>query len=119
MENAETPKKRRRIGWHRWLIIVLVIINAIAVCSYSPILPHIQVPPEPITLLFGDFYLTNTLVATMIADVLLILAAFFTWRATRRGESILTGIAGIMELLVEGLYNMVESTAGKHARRIF
>ena len=119
MEQVEETKAKRRFGLYRWLIVLLIVANVFAARAIAPILPAIQVPAEKITHLFGDYYLTNTLVATLIGDFILILLAFSVFRATRRGEDVLTGLAGIVELMVEGIYNLIESTAGKAARRIF
>jgi F-type H+-transporting ATPase subunit a len=53
-------------------------------------------------------------------DLILILAAFSVYRAYKSGKVILTGVAGVMEMIVEGIYNLVESVAGSRwARSIF
>lgn len=119
MENTQELKTRRRFGFHRWLIILLIALNVIAVRAVSPILPHIQVPAEPVALLFGDFYLTNTLIATMIGNLILIAIAFSVFRASRKGEEVLRGLPGVIEVVLEAIYNLVQSTAGKRARSIF
>jgi F-type H+-transporting ATPase subunit a len=119
VENAQETKKRRRFGFHRWLIVLLIILNVIVVGYVSPILPHIQVPAETVTHLFGNFYLTNTMIAALIGDFILILLAICVYRASRRREQIFTGIPAVIELVLEAIYNLVESTAGKRARRIF
>jgi hypothetical protein len=118
VEQVEDTKARRRFGLFRWLIVLLIVLNVFAARAIAPILPAIEVPAEKITHLFGDYYLTNTIVATLIGDVILILMAFAVFRATRRGDEVLTGIAGIVELMVEGINGLVESTAGKAAKRM-
>ncbi|MGW8224510.1 MAG: F0F1 ATP synthase subunit A [Anaerolineales bacterium] len=117
----ETPSKKWRYGVNRWIILGLVIVNIIAVSYYSPVLPHIQLPAENVseTPLFGNFYLTNTLVATLIADVILILIALAVRRAVRSGELIPRGIPGAIEAILELINNLTESTAGKWAKSIF
>lgn len=117
----EEPRRRWRYGINRWVILVLVILNFIAVRIYAPVLPHIQLPAENVskTPLFGNFYLTNTMVATLIADVILILIAIAVTRAVRSGELIPKGIPGAIEAILEVINNLTESTAGKWARRIF
>ena len=124
----ETPPRKWRYGVNRWIILVLVILNIIAVRAYAPVLPHIQLPAENVSTeplftiplpLFGPFYLTNTLVATIIADVILILIAFAVMRAIRSGELIPKGIPGAIEAILEVINNLTESTAGKWAKRIF
>ena len=118
-----TPTKRRR-GFHRWLILLLVGVSVFAVRAYAPIRPHIQVAPEALAgpfqvPLLGEMYLTNTLVALAIVQVILLALALTVRRAVRRGQPVLTGLAGVVEVIIEALYNLVESTAGKSARRIF
>jgi F-type H+-transporting ATPase subunit a len=122
----KTPPTRRkwRWGFHRWLILLLIVGNVIAARAYAPIMPHVQVPAEPLLgpvelPLLGDLYLTNTLVAILIADILLILMAIAVNRALRSGEMVPGGIAGVVEAILEALYNLTESTAQKWAGRIF
>ena len=117
----ETPPKKWRYGVNRWIILGLIILNIFAVRLYAPVLPHIQLPAENVsaTPLFGNFFLTNTMVATLIADVVLILIAFAVSRAVRSGELIPRGIPGAIEAILEVINNLTESTAGKWARGIF
>lgn len=119
--NVEQPRRKWRYGVNRWIILVLVILNIIAVQFYAPVLPHIQLPAENVSKapLFGDFYLTNTLIATAIADVILILIAIAVSRAVRSGELIPKGIPGAIEAILEVINNLTESTAGKWAKSIF
>jgi F-type H+-transporting ATPase subunit a len=67
----------------------------------------------------GEFYLTNTLLATLIADVILLLIAFTVYRATQSGDLVPRGLAGAVEALLEVIYNLTETTAGRWARAIF
>jgi len=119
VENTQETKTRRRFGFFRWIMVLIIVFNVLAAQAISPILPHIQVPAEPVTELFDGFDLTNTMIATIIGDLILILLAFSVYRATRRGDSVLKGIPGVMEVMIEGIYNLVESTAGKASRKIF
>ncbi|UCD98544.1 MAG: F0F1 ATP synthase subunit A [Chloroflexota bacterium] len=117
----EKPRRKWRYGINRWIILGLVILNVIAVRFYAPVLPHIQLPAENVstTPLFGNFYLTNTLIATLIADVILVLIAFAVSRAARSGDLIPRGIPGAIEAILEVINNLTESTAGKWAKNIF
>ncbi len=117
----EEPRRKWRYGINRWIILVLVIFNIVAVRIYAPVLPHIQLPAENVSRapLFGDFYLTNTMVATLIADVILILIAIAVTRAVRSGELIPKGVPGAIEAILELVNNLTESTAGKWAKSIF
>jgi F-type H+-transporting ATPase subunit a len=84
-------------------------------------LPHIQLPAERVSQqpLFGDFYLTNTLVATLIADVILILMAIAVNRAVKSGSLIPKGLPGAIEAILEVINNLTETTAGKWSKNIF
>jgi F-type H+-transporting ATPase subunit a len=115
---------KRRFGFHRWLIVALMIVSVFAVRAYAPVRPHVQVPPEPVlgpfsVPLLGEMYLTNTMVALLIVDLIVVLLALTVRRAVKKGTPVLTGIAGLIETVIDALYNLAESTAGKSARRIF
>jgi F-type H+-transporting ATPase subunit a len=122
-----TLEKSRSWRWgvNRWIILGLVILGVIAARAYPPILPHVQLPSEAVTgrlftlPVIGDFYLSNSLVATLIGDVVLLIIALFVRSAIRSGGMVLRGIAGAVEALLEVLYQMAESTAGKWAATIF
>lgn len=118
-------KRKWRFGVNRWIILALIILNVVAVSAYQPMRPHIQLPAEAVSAplftlpVIGEFYLTNTLVATFLGDIVLLLIAFGVNRAAKSGEMVPKGISGAVEAFIEVLYNMTESTAGKWARRIF
>jgi F-type H+-transporting ATPase subunit a len=124
-ETQTTKKGWWRWGVHRWFILLFIILNVIAVSAYPPLRPHIQLPAEALSeeplfnFLGQPFYFTNTLLATLVADVLLLLAGFGVWRAARSGQLVPRGISGAVEAFVEVLYNLTESTAGKWSKRIF
>lgn len=118
-------KRKWRFGVNRWIILALIILNVVAVSLYQPMRPHIQLPAEALTgTLFtlpviGEFYLTNTLVATALGYIVLLLIAFNINRAIKSGEMVPKGLSGAVIAFLEALYNMTEATAGKWARRIF
>jgi F-type H+-transporting ATPase subunit a len=95
--------------------------------AYPPVQPHIQVAAENLTHhplfslpVLGDVYLTNTLVATVLTDLLVLLIVFAVQRTVRSGSLIPKGITGAVEMLMETLYGMTESSAGvRYARMIF
>ncbi|MCX6025993.1 MAG: F0F1 ATP synthase subunit A, partial [Chloroflexi bacterium] len=122
MKNAQPT--RRRFGFHRWLVLLLIVLSVVAARAFAPIMPHIQVPAEnlagPIRLpLLGDLYLTNTLTAILLADVLLVGMAWSVRRSLRRGGDVPRGVVAVVQPIVETLANLVESTAGKWARQVF
>jgi F-type H+-transporting ATPase subunit a len=123
---VEKPRKKWRYGVNRWLILLFVILNFIFVYYfYYPVLPHIALPAENVSQqflslpLFGDIYLTNTLIATLIADVILILIAIAVNRAVKSGNLIPKGLPGAIEAILEVINNLTETTAGKWSKNIF
>jgi F-type H+-transporting ATPase subunit a len=124
VEKTPQTRSRWRWGFHRWLIILLIVGNVFAARAYGPIMPHIQVPAEPLAgpialPLVGELYLTNTILAVLIADALLLLAAFSVRRTLRSGTLVPGGITGIFEAILEALYNLIETSARKWAPVVF
>jgi F-type H+-transporting ATPase subunit a len=118
--------RKWRWGVNRWFVLLFIILGAIGANAFAPILPHIQLPAEAYshTPLFtlpviGEFYWTNTLTAMVLADIILVLLALAVRRATTGGDLIPRGLAGAVEALLELIYNLTESTAGKWTRQIF
>ncbi len=118
--------RKWRWGVNRWIVLGFIILSVVGANLFAPVQPHIQVAAENVTQkplftlpVLGDFYLTNTMVAMLLMDVIVLLIAFATWRATRKGDLAPKGIAGTMEMAVEAMYNLVETTAGKWAKKIF
>jgi F-type H+-transporting ATPase subunit a len=54
-----------------------------------------------------------------LADTIIILLALVVRNSVRKGGLVPHGISGAFEALVEVLYNLAESTAGRHAKVIF
>jgi len=117
----EQKQKPWRYGVNRWIIIGLIVLGFFLTAIYPPLRPHIQLPAEVLSQqpIFGSVYLTNTLVATAIVDILLILAAIAVWRATKSGSLVPSGFSGVMEGLIEIIHNLTETTAGKWTKVIF
>ncbi len=112
-------KSNRILGIpNRYFVLFFIILGVFFhyVIGVQVLSPHVQLPGEKFS--EGGF-LTNTLVATFLADFILILLAFAIRRAATSGNLIPSGISGAIEALLEVLYNLTESTAGKHARKIF
>lgn len=126
MSENQEKKGGWRWGVNRWIVLALIIASAYAASIYPPIQPHVQLPAEVISHepLFtipgiGEIYMTNTLLAVLIADAILLLIAFGVYRAVRSGDMVPKGLPGAVEALLEALYNLTEGTAGKWARAIF
>jgi F-type H+-transporting ATPase subunit a len=103
----------------RVLVPTVIIIVVIIICSliFPPVvLPEISIPAEPVFELFG-FPITNTLLASWLTMVILIVGC---WAITRKTELVPGRWQGALEMLIEGFYNMVEGASGpKWARRFF
>ena len=120
-----TEKEAKGFGLNRWLVVLLLVAGVVITGRIAPVTPHIQLPGEPITdVLFtipglGPFYLTNTLLATLLVDLILFAIAFGVVRSMGDENTPPRGWANAFEAIVGALYNIVESTAGKWAKTIF
>jgi F-type H+-transporting ATPase subunit a len=119
-------KRKWRWGVNRWFVFAAMALAIVGASIFPAVSPHIQVAPEALTEhplftlpVIGEFIPTNTLVAVLLVDVILITMALLVRKATRSGELVPKGISGAVEALIEGLYNLTESTAGKWAKSIF
>jgi F-type H+-transporting ATPase subunit a len=117
------PVAKKRTPVKRWIILGLIALGAY--CAFfgpsilKPISPVVVLPPEPTGLTILGFPITNTMLATLIVDFLLILLAIGAYRFVKKGSLVPSGVYNIFETIVEFLWNSVESTAGKWSRRIF
>jgi F-type H+-transporting ATPase subunit a len=68
---------------------------------------------------FFHFEMVNTIIAVLIADIILMFIAYSVYKATSSGNLVPHGFSGAIEALLEVLFNMTEGTAGKWARSIF
>jgi F-type H+-transporting ATPase subunit a len=123
MRNVSEGKPKKRFGVKRWIILALIAVGAYAAFMgptiLRPISPVVVLPPEPIGLSIGGFQITNTILATLIADVILILIAIGAYRFVKSGKLVPGGFYNAFEAIFEFMWNSVEGTAGKWARRIF
>jgi F-type H+-transporting ATPase subunit a len=126
---SEKPKNR---VWARWVVLAAILLGLFLFFQFdlfgikiglgiTPIMPHVYLPGEKLTEtpLFGDFYITNTFVGLMLADLIVILIAIGVSRSVKSGKMVLTGISGAVEALLEMLYGITEGTAGKWTKQIF
>lgn len=119
------------------LILLVVILIPTLLCAVSsgflgslgigtfldglakPTLPTILLPAEKIPGLGG---VTNTLIATLLADVTIILLFVLGLRRLRGNPDDLvprTRMQNLLETLIEGLYNLAESVLGGKTRKVF
>ncbi len=126
----EKPKKR---VWGRWVVLAAIILGLFLFTGFfgiglgiKPIMPEVFLPGErfskyPLfTIPFiGPFYLTNTTIGLLGADLVVLLIALGVSRGVKSGKMVLTGIGGAVEAMLEMLHGITESTAGKWTKVIF
>jgi F-type H+-transporting ATPase subunit a len=114
-------KQKWRFGVNRWFILVFSILTWIGVSIWAPVRPYISVAAEKMAKepILGLFYWTNSFNAMLLGDVVILLIAFLIYRSTKSGSLVPGGLSGAMEALMEVLYNLTESSAGKWAKQIF
>ena len=95
-----------------WVGIVLLFFLGFLV-PVDP--PHVVLSGEPI-FSNGPQWFTNTILTTLIVDLILIVSALF---ATRNIKMIPSGIQNFYEAIIEYLFGLSESVAGKDAARYF
>ena len=124
----ETTEKKPR-KFHRYILLVIVVLSVWWGRAFAPIMPHIQLPPEPVYPLieepplfnlFGqEFYIVNSMISVWLAILVIVVIAWNIRKQLKSGSMVLTGVSGAIAALLEGFYNMTESTAGKYAKKIF
>ena len=114
------------------MVTVLVVVGIVFIISLaggalgnefgggflgSP-LANIQLPAESITAepIVSDFRITNTMVATWLAIVVLVAISFL---ATRRLSDVPRGLQNVVEIVIEGFLGLAESVAGPERARRF
>lgn len=115
-------------------VLVMLALTIILPRMIPVLQPHVALPSDNIldqplfTLIpglgeMGQIYLTNSLVAWLIAVVVVLLVSFVVGRRVKQAmaqdEYVLSGFTDAFVSFIEVLYNLTESTAGKWTRTIF
>ncbi len=103
-----------RLGGKQIGLIAVVLLFAGAFFVRAP-LPILQVAPEPVFTI-GGFVITNTLLATWVTMVVLLL---LFRAATSNMQLVPRGIQNVIESLVEALYDFAQSVAGPRFGKVF
>jgi F-type H+-transporting ATPase subunit a len=119
--SEEKPKKR--FGVKRWIILALIGVGIYAAfigpSILKPVSPVVILAAEPTGLHIGSFQITNSILATLLTDVILIIIAFGAYQFVKSGKLVPSGFYNAFEAIFEFLWNSVEGSAGKWAKRIF
>ncbi|MGB0384978.1 MAG: F0F1 ATP synthase subunit A [Ardenticatenaceae bacterium] len=95
--------------------LVIVIIGLLASNIIAPVpLAGIQLPAEWIS--FGFIGLPNTLIATLLTDLTILILVF---AATRNMQDVPSGLQNVMEIMIESWYDLAEGVAGHNAKKFF
>ena len=113
----------------RLVRMVIVLGIFVLLCGILPrlvptVLPTIRVEAEPVLCIGGDlahqceggFSITNSMIATLIVDALLIVLFGIV---ARRPKLVPSGLQNFLESMIELLYSQAEQVAGKNASRVF
>lgn len=114
---------KKRVPVKRWIILGLIALGIYAAflgpTFLRPVAPVVVLPSEPTGISILGFQITNTILATLLTDLILLLLAYSAWRYAKSGNLVPSGVYNFFEMLVEAFWNMAESSAGKWARRFF
>lgn len=103
-----------RRGWT--IVVVVLLLASLLTRFFAPVPPpHVSLAGEPI-FSNGPVWLTNSVLMTIIIDIVLILLALITRFSLKE---IPGGFQNAMEMIVETLYGLAESVAGKNAAKFF
>jgi F-type H+-transporting ATPase subunit a len=98
------------------IILVILAVTLLSAIFLRVPLPAIVLPAEKVFKV-GNFYITNTLIATIIADITILVLAFLS---TRKMAEVPSGLQNLMEWFIETFYNFNEEIAGKaHFKKFF
>ncbi len=115
--NEAPEKKERNINKLAWISIgIVVVLGFVFSLLNPPVQPEIKLAAERLSRepLFGNVYLTNTMVTMVLVDVVVLLIAFFIRKKVMNNNGhVLGGSMGAMEAILDFIYGLTEKTAGK------
>ncbi len=108
------------------LLLVVALFWVSSLLGLKVALPEVSIAAEPV-LHVGSFGVTNSLLTTWIAMVILILVAFFATRripkdlasASNQDLTPQNGFQNAIEMLIEGFYGMARNIGGNWAPKFF
>lgn len=121
-----TEPEKKKPNLNRWIVVLLLVIVGIMASFFPPVRPVVMLPGEPlaehgiILPVVGEIKLTNTILTTILIDLLLIWMAFGVKRNLGDANRPPKGIAAVFEMLMGALFDTAQTTAGKKwAKTIF
>jgi F-type H+-transporting ATPase subunit a len=108
---ARLTSNPRRLA--AWIAVIVLLILGFFWPEVPP--PHVSLSGQPI-LQDGPSWLTNTIVAVVIVDLIIIILAL---AATARMKLVPSGWQNFVEMVIEYIYGLAEQVAGKAARTYF
>jgi F-type H+-transporting ATPase subunit a len=123
-ESAEEPAEAeaKKKGNPGCMVVIVLAVLAMAANIVIPMisdalkvdLPHVALAAEKLFYV-GPVPVTNTMLATWLTMIVLLVVSFL---ATRKMKLIPSGLQNVVEMIVEMLQNFVESSAGHHASKL-
>ncbi len=105
-----------------WLVLAVVVALALDIVYlvFHPFgitidVPAISLAAEEVARV-GPLKITNTMVASWVTTIVLVVVAFL---GTRKMELVPRGLQNVLEYVIETLYNLVQGTVGAHAAMVF
>jgi len=123
LTEAEVKKKKKakRIAWLS--IGAVVVFGFVFSLMNPPVRPEINLAAEHLTHepLFGNVYLTNSMVMMVLVDIVVLLIAFGIRRMVLRSEGRVPGGGmGAVEAVFDFIYGLTEKSTGKKwVKKIF
>jgi F-type H+-transporting ATPase subunit a len=97
-------------------IVVGLLLLSVVLRFVAPVPPpHVALSGQPI-FPNGPDWLTNSILMTIIVDIILLALALITRFSLKEIPS---GLQNVMEAIIEALYGLAESVAGKNAAKFF
>jgi F-type H+-transporting ATPase subunit a len=96
-------------------MIILIVVLGFLMMKLPRVMPEIALPAEPILTIAG-FSVTNTLLATWLTMLVLVVGSIGVTRNLKRVPS---GLQNLVEWGIEVLLDLVESVGGSRGRQFF
>ena len=99
---------KKRTPVKRWIILAMILLGIYAAfigpSILKPLSPTIILPAEEVGLSIGGFHITNTIIATLLTDFLVLLMGIGAIRFARSGKLVPDGFYNAFEAIVGAIY---------------